>query len=244
VADFWRERLRGVGELELPTDRPRPTQLSRRGHSVETPLPAEVAARVQAFARQRRTTTFLTYLAAFTTLLQQLSGQPDIVVGTSTSGRERAQLQHLVGYFVTVISVRSRGCPGDTFQTVLERAAREQLDALSHLDLPFEEVVKAVAPERANGRAPLFRVTFVVTEEPPAPQLIGAECDQVFHNHGIARFDMSWVVVEGQRPGVAVQYSTDLFDRSTIERFTARYARLVDWLVSHPAEPVAAAPAW
>ncbi|WP_415830217.1 condensation domain-containing protein, partial [Kibdelosporangium persicum] len=242
LTDFWRGELDGAPELRLPLDRPRPAEFGYRGQSVEGPLPAGVPDAVRGLANTLSTTTFVVYMAAFWVLLHQYSGQRDLVVGTSISGRGRAQLANLLGFFVNVVALRGQLSDDAGFRDTIRQAETKLRAAMAHSDLPFERVVHAVAPERTLSGSPLFQVTFVTTPDIPAPKLAGTQVQQLFLNHGIARFDMSWVVVEGGQPGTAVQFSTEIYDPSTIAAMIEHYGRLVGWLVENPDRPLHEAP--
>ncbi len=242
LAAFWRERLQDAEPLDLPLDRPRPPEFGYRGQSCAGPLPAEVPAAARELARQMNSTVFLVYLTAFLAMLHQYTGQAQVTVGTSVSGRSRPPLEALLGFFVNVVALRGHAAPGATFREMLRDTEREQREAMAHVDLPFDAIVQAAAPERSLSRSQLFQVTFVTTPHIAAPRLAGAETEQIFLNHGIARFDMSWVVVDTDRPGTAVQYSTDILDRERVDAMIVHYGRLARWLLANPDEPLSSAP--
>ncbi|WP_409492270.1 condensation domain-containing protein [Amycolatopsis sp. cmx-11-12] len=243
LTDLWREELDGVPELRLPHDRPRPAEFSYRGQSMTGPLPADVPDAVDKLAKSLSTTTFVVYLAAFWVLLHQYTGQRDLVVGTSVSGRGRAQLAGLLGFFINIVPLRGHLADDAGFRDTVQQAETKLRTAVANSDLPFERVVHAVAPERRMDSSPLFQVTFATAPGIVAPELAGTKVEQLFLDHGSAQFDMAWAVVQSGQPVTVVQFNDDIFVPATITAMIEHYGRLVGWLVEHPDSPLHEAPA-
>ncbi|MEU3648454.1 non-ribosomal peptide synthase/polyketide synthase [Lentzea sp. NPDC034063] len=218
---YWRNQLADVPPLDLPADRPRPAVRSTNGAVAETVVPEVVTARLAELSRQRETTLFTTLVAACQVLFGRLAGQDDVTVGTVASGRERAELTGLVGFFVNTLALRSRVRGDLAFTDFLGEVHDTVRDAFDRQDLPFERVVDSVQPDRDTARTPLFQVMVVLQNAPQeAPLLPGLVAEDVELPLTTANFD---VTVEFQeldgRLRVALNYNTDLFDPTTIERF-------------------------
>ena len=145
--DYWTKQLRGMPELELPSDRPRPPATSQRGGERSTTVPKTTLEAVRALGRNEGATLYMTLLAAFQVLLHRYTGQDDFAVGTPIAGRTRPELEGLIGLFVNTLVMRGdlSGDPG--FRELLRRVRRTAIEAYSHQDLPFEQIVTA-APAR------------------------------------------------------------------------------------------------
>ncbi|MDT8913027.1 non-ribosomal peptide synthase/polyketide synthase [Amycolatopsis sp. PS_44_ISF1] len=245
---YWTDRLRGLAPLELPTDHPRPPVRTTHGATRELTVPAAVTARLKEVGRDRGTTLFTTLVAACQVLLGRWSGQDDVAVGTVTSGRERAELEGLVGFFVNTVVLRSRVRRDLAFEEFLDEVSNGVRSAFEHQDLPFERVVDAVQPVRDPSRSPLFGVMVVLQNSPEAPAgLPGLEAEAVPMPGTAANFDLT---IEFQEDGsgdgsvlrAALTYNTDLFEAATIDRLAGQLAVLLAGVAQDPASPVSRLP--
>ncbi len=233
---YWRERLAGMAPLELPTDRPRPAVRTNRGAAVEFSVTDDVTARLTQLARQRGDTLFTLLVAACQLLFGRWSGQDDVSVGTVTSGRERAELEGLVGFFVNTVVLRTRLDEARTVGDFLDDVRSTVLAAFAHQDVPFERVVDEVRPARDTSRTPLFQV-LVVQQNAPAepPHLPGLTVEVPDLPTVTASFD---ITIEFQhhdgRLHAAMTYNTDLFDASTIERMVGQVRTLLEQISADP----------
>ncbi|MBL1100668.1 non-ribosomal peptide synthase/polyketide synthase [Streptomyces coffeae] len=226
--DHWRERLAGLVPLELPTDRPRPPVQSRNGALLEFTLDAELVARLRETGRRADGTLFTALLATCQVLFARWSGQEDIAVGTVTSGRERPELEHLVGMFVHTLVLRNRVRADRPFRELLSEVRATVLDAFAHQDVPFERIVDELQPERDTSRSPLFQVMVALHNlGGEVPRLPGLTVEAVPMPGRTTGFDLGIDFVEHEDTLTAfVEYSTDLFDTATVERM-ARQLRLL-----------------
>jgi amino acid adenylation domain-containing protein len=251
--DHWRRQLAGAPPLlSLPADRPRPAVQRFRGATVAHALPPALAEELQRFARQREVTLFILMLAAFATLLQRCSGQDDVSIGVPTAGRNRRELEGLVGFLVNTLVLRTDLGGDPAFAALLRRVREIALDAHAHQDLPFEKLVEELRPERSLGHTPLFQVMLLFqTPRARAPRLAGLELQPFRFDDGMSKLDLTLVVdapaaagAESARPacGGAFEYNCDLFDRATIERLWSRFETLLHGIVATPGRSLSALP--
>ncbi|MEV6868896.1 amino acid adenylation domain-containing protein, partial [Streptosporangium subroseum] len=231
---YWRGRLEGAQVLELPTDRPRPAVRSTAGAAIEFEISERTVTGLRELSRQSGATMFMTLLSAFTVLLGRYAGQDDVVVGTPIANRNRSEIEGLIGFFVNTLVLRTDLSGDPTFAELVGRVRREALGAYAHQDVPFEQVVDALELERDRSRTPLFQVLFDYGQNGgTGPDLGGAHGDPAVSGLGVARettlFDLSLVLVEdGDRLAGVVEYSTDLFERSTVERMLGHLTALLE----------------
>src|SRR5690606_32298665 len=194
-------------------------------------LPAGLIERVRAHARARDASPFMLLLAAFDLLLERVTGQRDVRVGIPLAGRPRAEAQRLVGAFINTAVVRVAVSEAEPFDALLERARRALSAAQQHQDLPFDELVEALAPERTLGHHPLFQVMY--NHQPRAlgalrelPEL-AAEIIEV--ESAVTRFDLSLTTEEDDtgRWSAAFTYAADLFEHERIERLAQQFVALL-----------------
>ncbi|MFD0319164.1 non-ribosomal peptide synthetase [Streptomyces flavalbus] len=235
--DHWARRLWDLPVLDLPTDRPRPPVRAHRGATVTGEVPADVVRDLGALSKAHGATPFMTALAAFGAVLHRWSGQDDIPVGTPVAGRDRPEVQDLVGFFVNNLVLRADLSGDPSFDRLLERVRGTCLDAYAHATVPFERLVEHLAPGRDLSRSPLFQVMFVfgnvpmpATDAPGLPRLEMLRTDT-----GAAKFDLFFALVpRGDVMRAVLEYDTDLFDRSTAERLLDHYGRLLAAAVRRP----------
>ncbi|HEX9938624.1 MAG TPA: amino acid adenylation domain-containing protein, partial [Longimicrobium sp.] len=228
---YWRERLAGAPELlELPTDRPRPPVRTYRGATVPVNLSPELLERLQALGRSEGATLYMTLLGAFQVLLSKYGGSEDIVVGSPIAGRTRAEVEELIGLFVNTLVLRTDLSGDPAFREVLGRVREVTLGAYAHQEVPFERLVAELQPERSLSHSPLFQVMFALQNaEGGGGDLPGLEVSGVGADLTSAKFDLSLTLAtsaHGLRGGL--DYSTDLFQRGTVDRMLGHLARVLE----------------
>ena len=230
----WLERLAGAPEeLDLPTDRPRPATPSGAGATYRMRLAPATAAAIREFAKAAKATPFATLLSAYYVLLYRLSGQRDIVIGATTAGRERPELEHGVGLFANTVALRGDLSGDPSFGELVDRVRETVLWAIAHEQAPLQEIVARLPLERNPGRHPLFQV---FCAHVPLATLPVADAEPYDAHPTTSRFDITLFVEDepAAELELAWEYSTDLFDAITIERLARRYVRLLEGALADP----------
>ncbi|WP_414501635.1 amino acid adenylation domain-containing protein [Zymobacter sp. IVIA_5232.4 C2] len=238
---YWVEQLQHAPEcLSLPLDRPRPERQDYRGAQLDVVLPAPLVARLHALSRAQGCTLYMTLVAAWAALMARLSGQDDIVIGTPTAGRQRYELEPLIGMFVNTQALRV-GVPDDVDSVRLLAAVRETvLNAQQHADIPFEQIVEAVSPRRSLAHSPVFQVMLGwQAQGGEQPTLSGLSATVLPIDLHTAQCDLSLELneQEGEVRGV-LRYATALFDEATVKRWQGYWARLLEGMAATPERPV------
>ena len=226
---YWKEQLKELPVLNLPTDHPRPAKQSFRGARQPLSLPESLTAAVNELSGREGVTQFMTLLAAFQVLLYRYSGQEDVVVGSPIANRNRTEIEGLIGFFVNTLVLRSDLSEKPTFREFLLRVRDVCLGAYAHQDLPFEKLVEELRPERDLSRNPLFQVMFVLQNTPrPLPQPAGLSIERVDVLPATSLFDLSLYLRERDGKFIGFfEYNTDLFEPSTIERMIGHFETLL-----------------
>ncbi|HEU4562699.1 MAG TPA: amino acid adenylation domain-containing protein, partial [Longimicrobium sp.] len=228
---YWRVRLAGAPELlELPADHPRPPVQTYRGATIPVELSPELVERLEALARSEGATLYMVLLGAYQVLLSKYSGSEDIVVGSPIAGRTRAEVEDLIGFFVNTMVLRTDLSGDPSFREVLRRAREVTLGAYEHQEVPFERLVAELQPERSLSHTPLFQVLFTLqTAGGGIDALPGLSVSEVEAERVNAKFDFSLVLTPGSR-GLrgGVTYSTDLFERGTVDRMLGHLQRVLE----------------
>ncbi|TSC19079.1 condensation domain-containing protein, partial [Corallococcus sp. Z5C101001] len=228
---YWKQRLTGSpSALELPTDHPRPPVQSYRGAKVDVRIPAQLVDSLKALAQREGATPFMVLLAAFQVLLSRYSAQDDISVGTPIAGRTQAETEGLIGFFVNTLVLRAQVEPKATFRQLLVQVRGNTLAAYEHQHLPFEKLVEAVQPARDLSRNPLFQAMFILQNMPAeALRMPGMSMQTLPSETHFAKFDLSLGLREAQTGMTgALEYATDLFEASTIQRMAGHFGVLLE----------------
>ncbi|WP_437528301.1 amino acid adenylation domain-containing protein [Sorangium sp. So ce726] len=239
----WRERLAGPPPaLDLRPDHPRSAASTYRGGRHTIVVDRALSEALRALGRREGATLFMTLLAAFKVVLLGRTGQSDVLVGTDVAGRNRAETEGLIGFFVNLLVLRTDlgGLP--TFRELLQRVREVTLDAYAHQDLPFEQVVDAVRPAREPGRHPLVQTLFVLQNVPASEiSLPGVRFSAVELEREVSRFDLG-VFVEETDEGLtcAWKYRADLFEPPTIAAMAAHFMAVLRAIVDDPDRRVTA----
>jgi amino acid adenylation domain-containing protein len=233
---FWKARLAGMAELDLPTDRPRPAAKSWNGDLISALLPRDLTGRLQAIAARNGATLYHLLLAAYKVLLHRYSGMTDIAVGSPITGRTRAEMERLIGVFINSLVLRSDLSGDPSFESLMLQVRDTALAAVENQDLPFECLVRALKPNRDSSRNPLFQVNFTHQRSfAKAGKFGGVELIPIPSRSPGAIFDLHFFMVEraeGWR--VTCDFSTDLYDHATARRMLGHYQRLLEGIAETP----------
>ncbi|QDY37991.1 non-ribosomal peptide synthetase [Pseudomonas putida] len=243
---YWEAELGGEQPvLELPTDHPRPALQSRAGASLDIHLDDALCAALKQLAQDQGVTLFMLLLASYQTLLHRYSGQNDIRVGIPTANRNRMETEGLIGFFVNTQVLKAEFDLGTTFTDLLEQVQRRVAGAQAHQDLPFEQLVEALQPERSLSHSPLFQVMYNHQTEVrgQARQLPGLTVETLDWERRTAQFDLTLETVE-HAAGIAVTltYATALFDEATIAQLAGHWQGLLAAIVAQPQQRIAELP--
>ncbi|WP_139113497.1 amino acid adenylation domain-containing protein, partial [Pseudomonas sp. 31 E 6] len=240
---YWQAQLAGEQPvLELPTDHARPAVQSFAGASVNVELGAQRLEALKRLSQRENVTTFVVLLASFQLLLHRYSGQADIRVGVPIANRSRSETERLIGFLVNTQVLRTEVDSRTSVRGLLQQVRKTALDAQAHQDLPFEQLVEVLQPERSLSRNPLFQVMFnhqaedrqATSMQLPDLQVQGLE----WESHS-AQFDLTLNTVEhGTGVSAGFTYASDLFDASTIERMAGHWLALLDAMLAAPEQPV------
>ncbi|MGG0815881.1 non-ribosomal peptide synthase/polyketide synthase [Paenibacillus alvei] len=228
--EYWRNKLSDIPPLLLlPTDRPRPAVQTFNGATDRRIVPVQLAGEINALCKRERVTLYMVLLTAFQALLHRYTGQETIVVGSPVANRQRTEIEGLIGFFVNTLALRADFAENISFRDLLQQIKLTTLEAYSNQDLPFEQLVEALNPERSLAATPIFQATFALHNLPATTREVENVCME-FHelSNGTSKFDLSMAVEESERGlYVAIDYNTDLFNPDTIARMQDHYQTLL-----------------
>ena len=242
--EYWQAQLGAQHPvLQLPTDRPRGVDVQYHANSHSIELPAELVQRLRQHASDQGASLFMVLLAAWQALLYRYTGQSDIRVGVPIANRHRVETEALVGLFVNTQVLRAVIDGRTCLSELLQRSRDAALGAQAHQDLPLEQLVAALQPERSLDHSPLFQVMFNHLREAHAAleQLPGLSLEIYPLGEPAAQFELRLSTTE-QRDGTvraSFSYARELFEPSSIERLAQHYLQLVHAMVDHPEQRVA-----
>ena len=240
LLQYWRDKLRGMSELPLLTDRRRPSFPSFQGAFEKVSVPLEINRRLKLLAQAEGATAFMVLLTAYKLLLWRYSQADDVVVGSPIANRNRAELEGLIGFFVNTMVLRTSLAGRPTFRELVRRVKQTALDAYAHQDLPFEALVDDIQPERDLSRNPLFQVTFQFftlgrSAGPGAAPQAQAQTGPVELQRGTSKFDLRLDMWETEAGfGGQFEYSLDLFDETSVRKMVAQFNTILQEASEHP----------
>jgi amino acid adenylation domain-containing protein len=253
---YWKEILSGeLPILELPTDRQRPAVSSYRGKIQFVDISEELTARLDRLNRSHGCSMFMSLLALFNVLLYRYSGQEDILVGSPIANRNRTEVESMIGFFANTLVFRTGLSGGPSFRELLDRVRRVTSGAYDNQDLPFEKLVEELQPDRYMSHTPFFQVMFVLQNVPgkdqgkekgnqaePASSPGDSGVSELPVHTGSSKFDL-WLSLGWDKTisGV-IEYSTDVFDDATIDRFVRHFSNLIDRATANPDQSIAEIP--
>ncbi|WP_438308970.1 amino acid adenylation domain-containing protein [Burkholderia pseudomallei] len=236
---FWQTNLSGAPTLlELPTDRPRPPKQSHAGASVEVKLGVALSERVKRLSQRHGVTPYMTLLSSWAAVLSRLSGQEEVVIGSPVAGRNRTEVEALIGFFVNTLALRLDLSSEPTVGELLKRTKAQVLSAQAHQDLPFDQVVERVKPPRSTAHSPLFQVMFVWQNMPAGELTIpGLTIRAVETPLQTAQFELTLSLQEAGDDIVGhLNYASALFDESTVRRYVTYWRRLLEGMTAGAAD--------
>lgn len=256
---YWQRQLAGeLPVLNLPTDRPRPAVQTYNGASHPFKLPAVLTERLRRLSQAEQATLYTTLVAAFQVLLYRYTGQEDILLGAPTAGRSHADFAEIVGDMTNPVALRGSCADNPSFTAFLAQVRQTVLDAMTHEDFPFALLVERLQLARDPSRSPLFQVMFnfqqpqrfrevvalwVADETEAQVEWGGMLLEPFALAQQEGQMDLTLEMIEGQAALFGVfKYNPDLFDAATIERMAGHFQTLIEGIVAHPEQRIAALP--
>lgn len=244
LLSYWRNQLHGdLPVLELPFDHPRPPIQTFWGTTQYFELPAYLLGDLEALARKEGCTLFMVLLTAVQTLLHRYTGQDDIITGSPSANRNSEEVLNLLGFFVNMLVLRTDFSGNPTFRELLGRVREVTLGAYNHSDLLFEKLVAELRPKRYGSHWPLFQMAFQLVEAPAPLKLPDIELTPMPVENDTSKFDLSMSMIREEKSLSGVlEYNTDLFEKSTIERFVAHLQTILEAIAADPDRRVSSLP--
>ncbi len=243
---YWQQKLALMPALlELPSDRPRPAVQSFKGATQVFTIEQNISEALVCLSQQQGVTLFMLLLTAFKILLYRYTNQSDIVVGTPVANRQHSQIQGMIGFFVNSLVLRTDLSDNPTFLQLLQQVKKVVLEAYDRQNLPFEKLVEALHPERNLSYTPLFQIDFALEHEPVSTitlKDLTINTSDAGVNH-TAKFDLS-LSLQKTEQGLTggFEYSTDLFDATTITRMVEHWQTLLAGIVANPEQKLSNLP--
>lgn len=242
---YWKEQLAGAPPLlDLAPGRARPELGHNRGARCARTMPLALADALETLARQENATPFMVFLAGFSALLQRVTGQRDVIVGTPIANRTRAEVEPLIGCFANTLALRTKVSPGISFRELLRRVRQTCLDAYAHQSLPFERLVEELHLDRSLRHTPVFQVMLLIGDSRFEPRtLTGLETRLLAEDTGAAAFDVT-LSMERRAEGLVAdaQYDTGIFCEAEARRLLARLERVLEAAARDADRPIEEAP--
>jgi amino acid adenylation domain-containing protein len=238
---YWAECLRAPPALlELPSDRPRPTIQSHHGAIERVTIEEVLAGKIKDICITNGVTLYMGLLACFQVLLWRYTGSRDISVATPVSGRNDADLVHIIGCFVNTLVLRGDFSANPSFRELLQRTRAAALEAFTHQELPFELLLRKSKSTRSGSVNPLFQIMFILQNAPKEVICLpGLKIGEIQLDDRSARLDLTLEIFEIDKElHCEFEYRCDMFDRDTIKRMGVHFKNLISSAVQNPDTPI------
>lgn len=233
---YWKKRLANLPILELPLDHPRPLIRTHNGYIVSTVLPVALTEAVTEFSARQGCTFNMTALAALKMLIHHYTGHDDIYVGTLLAGRNRVELEPLIGLFINTIVLRTDLSGDPTFRELLARVRQTVGEGLTYQDLHFQQLVEMLRPRRDSSRPTLFGINFIYQRDFVKPlEFAGLTMAPLPSKSPGAIYDLNFFMVQrtdGWR--LSCEYNYDLYDAASVNRMLAQIRNVFHEVVKNP----------
>ncbi len=238
---YWKKQLAGAPPVvNFPADHRRPQAEMFRGYRRKLVIQPQLVQEIEALSQQHGVTLFMTLLACFDVLLARYTGLEDVVVGSPSAGRSRSELSDVMGFFVNNLVLRTDLSGDPTFSTLLTRVREVTLQAYEHQDVPFDQLVQALHPERSPDHSPLFQTMFILQNFPiTRAEMPGLTLETMELEFSSARFDLTVEIfpMDGSLD-IYFDYNSDLYDDATMARVQAHYQTVLEAVVRNPNQKV------
>jgi amino acid adenylation domain-containing protein len=234
---YWKGQLKDIpSALDLGKDRPRPTQQTFSGATVTADISEDLLASLKTLAKDGQATLFMVLLSAFGLLLSRYSNQEDLVIGSPIANRFDEQLETVIGCFVNMLAFRLRINPELSFVELVDNTRNTCFDAYRFQQVPFEELVAELQPERNPAVPPIFQVIFTMNNTPSeGVSLAGLKAEKIEPNNQQVRYDLTVHAVElGNTLHLTCHYNQDLFDAWRMDQLLRHYVSLLSNVASEP----------
>ncbi len=239
--NYWKGQLGdSLTPVEIPPDKPRPNILTSNGDVIFFELTRDESDALRSFVRSHGCTMYMAALAAFMFLIYKYTRPPRIIVGSPMANRNIPELENVIGYFVNTIVLSTELQDGMTFEELIATVKKTVLDAFENQDIPFERIVDELNIQRDPSRSPVFQMMFNYVNVPKTIlRLEGLMVQEYGLGGRAAAYELLLSITEeGDLVKGHIEYNTDLYSPSTIERIIGHYKEALQQMVSHSTERI------
>lgn len=241
---YWRRKLEGaVFFLDMPTEYPYPSVQTFGGARHYFTFSKDLSVHIRAFAQSQRSTINNVLLAVWGLVISRYARTDDVIVATTSSTRNRPELERTLGYFLTMSPLRIRPTDDKSFAALLKDTHRTMLEALDHRDTPFGTLLDELNIPRKPSRNPLYQTSFIMVDfQETAMRLPRAEVEPVLLDNRTAKDEILMAVWNDQALrdelfGI-IEYNTDLFSAGFVANVYRHFETLVETVIQTPDVPL------
>ncbi|NCA80867.1 MAG: non-ribosomal peptide synthetase, partial [Sphingobacteriia bacterium] len=220
--NYWKTHLQNAPTyLNLPFDYARPLEMTYEGSRIDFEINHDIYKKLLKLTERTNTTLFMAMFAAINCLLHKYSGQNDIVIGAPIANRHYKETEGLIGFFVNTLALRTHFDEDSVFEDILNYVKSSVIDGYENQDIPFEYLVDQLNVERRLNVNPLFQVMVTSAKEESSRSFNGLDDADVVGDYAISKFDLLFYAFEENNGlHISIEYSTELFNKDTIERLS------------------------
>ena len=242
---YWRKQLENLPfALNLPTDRQLSKVKSFAGRQHTFSVSPQLTKLLISFSQKAQVTLFSTLLTAFYVLLYRYTQQDDVIVAVPVSLRHRPEMQDLIGVFINTVLIRCQPRDEIYFQSLLQQVHKSVVDAREHQKLPYHKLIEVLRQNNNLDSSSLIQVAFdFQTSELPQRELSNLTISPIEIDRHITTTDLTLHIANSSDSLTGYfEYSTDLFDVSTIERMAIHFQTLLEGIAENPQQQISQLP--
>jgi amino acid adenylation domain-containing protein len=241
---YWLDKLAGeLPLLDLPTSKQRPKVKTYSGHHLATYVDKATTAKLKRYIQDNGGTLFMGLLASWNVLMYRYTSQRDIIIGTAVAGREHADLEDQIGFYVNTLAHRNEVNPDASFESFYQSLKENTLNSYNHQMYPFDRLVEELDLQRDTSRSAVFDVMLTLQntgERLKGTKLSEEELNQTIdHGYRTSKFDIEVSFKEeGDYLSFQVAFATDVYEKSMVEGLIKHYKQLLQALLENPEQKI------
>ena len=241
---YWLNSLSGeLPLLDLPSSKQRPRIMTRNEQGLSAYIDRITTGKIKKYSLEKGGSLFMGLLAAWNILMYYYTSQKDIIIGTPIAGRDHADLEDQIGFYVNTLALRNEIDPEESFSEFFSRIKQNTLQAFSHQIFPFDRLVEELDLHRDTSRSPIFDVMLALQnneEHIEGVELKNEQLSQIIdRDSNRSAFDIRVVVNEtGDYLSLLVDYNSDVYEREMMKGLINHYKQLLNLLFENPEEKI------
>jgi amino acid adenylation domain-containing protein/thioester reductase-like protein len=232
--NYWNKHLRGYENLDLPTDKARPSEIDYKGSDYYFTVDKNISNNLRELAKENNTTLYCILLSAFYILLHKYTHQSNLIIGTPIANRHYNQSENIIGFFVNSLPLKIELAENNEIKSLISQTSILLSNTQKHQDIPFEKIINDLNIEKDLSRNPIFQVMFSLEKKITKKKNNLYSVSTIDNFNSIAKFDLNFTALNDENTlDININYATSLYNRTTIKRMAVHYTRILTAFINN-----------